>query len=478
MRKFLSITAGLFFLWIALRIFQILPRPIETETVRHIVILYTNDVHGHLEPTSNSGGLVGMAYRWRKESLGGEDRFLLLDGGDMWTGPVLSTFQGESTVDVMNAIGYRAAALGNHDLDFGLETLRQRARQAHFPLLAANVRDKNGNPLDFLSPFTIIQVNHVRVGILGLTTSELLSDTQAEAAENLRLISYEEALWEAAAQARSAGADLLVLIGHLCQAEAYRLAPLAAEQGIAVLGGGHCHEIVNDTVNGTLLVQSGAFADGYIRVDVYFDLAAKRVVEMNATYRRNLPGKSDESTRSRIARWRAALPAELDQPIGYLRQPVGRESKEMARLLTLAWQSACSTAEIILATSRYIAQPVPAGPLTPATWLDILPTNNALLETFLTGKQIIQLIESQRPLYGGLLEKDGQYWLEDGTPLQAETRYRVVFPESVYIRYDLRELADLTITKCAQDWRQAIVDWLKSHPTSPEQPLDALLQGP
>lgn len=246
LRKYLLAVAGLLVLLVALGTFQAFHRPVETENVRHIVVLYTNDLHGHLEPGGNNGGITGLVHRWRKEGLAGDDRFLLLDGGDMWTGPLLSTyFQGESTLEIMNAVGYDAVALGNHDLDFGLDALRQRAQQAHFPILAANVRDRAGNPLNFLQPFTVISVNRVRVGVIGLTTSELLTDTQIEAAENLRLIPYETALQEAAAQARAAGADLLILIGHLCQAEAYRLAPLAAEQGIVLLGGGHCHEILN-----------------------------------------------------------------------------------------------------------------------------------------------------------------------------------------------------------------------------------------
>ena len=53
--------------------------------------------------------------------------FLVLSGGDMWTGPAISTwFQGQSMVEVMNAMDYDAAAVGNHEFDFGLEALRKR----------------------------------------------------------------------------------------------------------------------------------------------------------------------------------------------------------------------------------------------------------------------------------------------------------------------------------------------------------------
>ncbi len=476
LRRFFLVALSLLVLLLLLGAFESFRRPVETETVRHLVILYTNDVHGHLEKTKGGAGAAGIMARWDREMAGGSGRFLILDGGDMWTGPVLSTyFQGESTVEAMNTMGYDAAALGNHDFDFGLGALRQRARQAHFPFLAANVRDGDGNWPDFLRPFTVVEVNRVSVGILGLTTGELLTDTNPTAVEGLRLIPYELALRDAAAQARAAGAELLILIGHLCKSEAYRLAPLAAQEGIAVLGGGHCHEVVNDVVDGVLLVQSGSFWDGYLRIDLYFDKSTKQVADLRSVYVRNLPGRSDPRLEHLVARWRAALPPALNKAIGYLRRPVGRESAAMASLLTQAWLSAYPQAQIALANPRYIARPIPAGYLTPALWFDILPTNNSLLAVSLSGEQILALLEKHRPLYGGLVERNGQYLLENGAPLEPDVRYLVLLPQALYVHYDVRQFAPAMTSDTGIDWRQAVIDWLAAHPTSPTQPLDEIL---
>ena len=74
----------------------------QTEAVRHITILYTNDEHGWMKPYQNTGGSAGVAYKWRQnEGLTEDDRFLVLSGGDMWTGHALSTiWEGESMTDV------------------------------------------------------------------------------------------------------------------------------------------------------------------------------------------------------------------------------------------------------------------------------------------------------------------------------------------------------------------------------------------
>jgi len=74
---------------------------------------------------------------WRKaEAVDHDPNLLVVSSGDLWTGPALSTcFAGESTIDVMNAMGYRAAAIGNHDFDNGVDVLRLRAaQQISFPV--------------------------------------------------------------------------------------------------------------------------------------------------------------------------------------------------------------------------------------------------------------------------------------------------------------------------------------------------------
>ena len=82
-----------------------------------ITILYTNDEHGWIEETDASNGAAKLMGKWtNQDEYDGDESYLILSGGDMWTGPAISTwFEGESTVEVMNAMGYDAAAIGNHE---------------------------------------------------------------------------------------------------------------------------------------------------------------------------------------------------------------------------------------------------------------------------------------------------------------------------------------------------------------------------
>src|SRR5689334_3481883 len=101
-----------------------------------------------------------------------------------WSGPAIQT-----VIDAFNAIGYDAAAVGNHEFDFGpvgpraapaagddpRGALIARAAQARYPLLSANlVEEATGKPFSppNIRPSTLVTVAGVKVGIVGLLTLE------------------------------------------------------------------------------------------------------------------------------------------------------------------------------------------------------------------------------------------------------------------------------------------------------------------
>ncbi|MCK4903986.1 MAG: hypothetical protein KAS35_04785, partial [Candidatus Marinimicrobia bacterium] len=161
-----------------------------------IVILYTNDEHGWIEKSEYTDGAANMMGLWREiEGYNGDDRYLLLSGGDNWTGPAISTwFEGESTVDVMNAMEYDASAIGNHEFDFKVDGLYERIEQAEFPYLSANIREKvSGEIPDFATPYIIKDIDGVLVGIIGLTTTSTPYSTFPDFVVDYDFIEYSVA---------------------------------------------------------------------------------------------------------------------------------------------------------------------------------------------------------------------------------------------------------------------------------------------
>ena len=146
----------------------------QEKTADKITILHTNDTHSHIEPEKNRGG--GLANRAalieHEKELAGAKNTLLLDCGDFSQGSLYyNVFKGAFEIDAMNALGYDAGTLGNHEFDFGLENLAQLVKRANFPIVCANL-DFTGTVCEgVIPPFVTTECGGIKVGIFGLYQS-------------------------------------------------------------------------------------------------------------------------------------------------------------------------------------------------------------------------------------------------------------------------------------------------------------------
>jgi len=201
-----------------------------------ISIIGTNDVHGALAATDRVGGLVTVsayvdALRQARASDGGA--VLVIDAGDMWQGTLESNLvEGAVVVDAYNAMGVTAAAIGNHEFDFGPEgphaipietgedprgNLKRRASEAQFPLLAANLIDTStGLPVDWdnVQPSVIVEAAGLKVGIVGVLTANALTTTIAANVGGLEVAPLAETITTVAKQLREDGAALVIVAAH------------------------------------------------------------------------------------------------------------------------------------------------------------------------------------------------------------------------------------------------------------------------
>ena len=145
--------------------------------LKSLDIIYTNDIHGAISPVkdkNNPDGLVGgVAYIGSlvgelKENSQGSN--ILLDAGDWALGTYESRLtNGKTLIEVMNAMGYDGAEIGNHEFDWGKEPLKEMIREAEFPVMGGNILE-DGKPLKNVKPFIIKEVNGVKIGIIGVIT--------------------------------------------------------------------------------------------------------------------------------------------------------------------------------------------------------------------------------------------------------------------------------------------------------------------
>ena len=227
----------------------------ETE-VEHqpVVILYTNDVHCGIEDAIGYAGLA--AYEKAYEKLGYE--VILVDNGDaIQGGPIGTLSKGEYIIDIMNAVGYDIATIGNHEFDYGMDVFMSLREKAEFPYISANFCDLEGNPI--LDPYVIKELGGWKVAFVGVSTPEtftkstptffqdeegnyIYSFCQGEDGANLYA-----AVQKAVDAARAEGAEIVVAMSHLGtdgSSVPYTSSDLIVNTtGINVVLDGHSHSV-------------------------------------------------------------------------------------------------------------------------------------------------------------------------------------------------------------------------------------------
>ena len=451
----------------------------ENESTRNITILYTNDEHGWMEPSDPYGGAAAMMGLWQTEEEYIEnDHFLILSGGDNWTGPAISTWtKGESMIDVMNAMKYTATAIGNHEFDFGIDILYNRLDQADFSFISANIREKaTGEIPDFAQPYIIREINAVNVGIIGLSSISTYTSTHPANVADLDFIAYTEALNEYVPLMVADGAELLIVIAHLCSNEIFDLLPTLTDLGVHLIGGGHCPEKIATVSEGVAIIMTGKNLQSYGVVGMNFDSVSDTMITIDVVLKDNIGGDPDPIIESIVANWQSYADDHLNQIIGYTESTIVLRSPAMLNMIADSWLISYPSADFAFTNRGGIRQDIPAGDIQISTIIGLMPFDNYIMELELTGTEIMAYLDYNWPAIGGLTTIGG-YQFFDGTPIDSNTTYNVLINDYMYAANDGNNWStiDPNPNQISINYRQPVIDWLESINTSAVNPLDNYL---
>lgn len=170
-------------LWCSISLFDLTDRAYASKIP--LTVLHTNDLHSHFRPQKgpiNLGGIARIATEVERQRQIKKNT-ILVDGGDWSEGHVyFRADAGRAALEIMNSIGYDAVVVGNHDFLNGADHLLNIFKDVppSFKILAANL-DLSQYPRakelsEQVSPFTIKEIGGIQVGIIGLSTYELIYD--------------------------------------------------------------------------------------------------------------------------------------------------------------------------------------------------------------------------------------------------------------------------------------------------------------
>lgn len=428
------------------------------------VILSTNDEHGGLLPAVQpwsgnrpAGGAEAIAAYVNGVRQTSPCPVFLFSGGDLMQGTLISNLtSGRATIDVMNEIGYDAAALGNHEFDWGIRILQERMRQARFPILSANTYEKRTNLHPrWVEPYAILERDGVRIGVIGATTRSTPTTTHPDSVAGLEFRPIAETLDLYIPRVRVEGVDFVVVVMHAggfchdgdgnearCDGEAMEeLALTSAPFDYVVTG--HSHSRVEDTIQGAPVVQSyahmtaigrgrltrhasGEVVGELVSIDAVYPDSAARIDAVKALVDR-YEKEAEEVALARVA--------TLADPLKKRR----RGASTLGRLIADA-QRETTGADVAIMNNGGIRMNLPAGPISYGELFRVQPFRNTLILLELGGRLLLSALESSvdedgieanisgltveyDPEAAGVRVRCARLW--DGRPVSPDSTYSV-----------------------------------------------------
>lgn len=428
-------------------------RSVAPERPITLSIVGTNDVHGYVLPANGRGGVAwlgGYLKNLRAVRAEPDGGVIVLDAGDTFQGGIESNLsEGGLVIDAYGALGYAAAAIGNHEFDFGpldafdpadgpdpRGALKAMAARARFPMLAANLLDAaTTRPVEWpnVYPSTLITVAGLRIGLVGAMTIDGLRATLAANVHGLALAPLAETIQSEADGLRKRGADLVLLTIHAggscgqladdtdlssCDggSEVFRLLRDLRRGTLDGVVAGHTHAALAHVIEGVPVIESWWGGRAFGRMDLTIDRQTKRVQAVrlfppqDLCVRWDCANAPEDSGAQRMYEGRPVAPdpaiihamgPELDRvrriqadPLPVTVETLMRRGVDvgapLGNLFADAMRESVPGADVSLNNNGFagLRADLPAGPLTFGRLYDVFPFDNRLVQLSLTGADL------------------------------------------------------------------------------------------
>ncbi len=411
-------------------------------------ILHTNDLHSHDEPfidhARSVGGLARIGHLIR--SIRKQDpNTLVLDAGDIFQGtPFFTKYHGEVEVHLLNEIGYDLFTIGNHEFDDGPENLAEQLKKAKFQIISANLDCSKYPPMQELVKSSVIkEINGQKIGFVGCITPDL--ETLALNIGELKIkkkgADWYQPIREEVEKLKQQGINKIIVLSHSGLDKERELAKNIPD--IDAVVGGHSHtrmdkpEIFEHPGTGTtLVVQTGSYGRALGKLHLAFDSSGKLVFPETNYHLINITDKiyQDADLKKYID--------EKGQPLLSLKADVlgTAETDFDNKWLTMPWDSPLGDlvtdaiyeagkqygASIALENRGGIRARIDKGTITEETVQEMLPFDNRLTISTITGDTLLKTIEHSVQVAGGgkFLDVHG---LKIAYDAKGEAGHRLIF---------------------------------------------------
>lgn len=292
----------------------------------------------------------------------------------------------------MNAIGFHAMVVGNHEFDFGQDVLKERIREAKFPVLGANVL---GLPA-FIKPYVLQEINGLKVAIIGVVTEDTPTSTHRDNVSGLNFLPVSDTVDKYVKEVRDK-VDIVIVLTHI----GYNADMLLANnvKGIDVIVGGHSHTKTDKhlLVGNTIIVQS--WEHGLALGVLDLKIRDGKIVEADGRLEEIKPAsmsKKDDVALI-VEKYSAQMNTLMKQAIGEALidldgKNVRIKETNLGNFFADMMRNE-SGAEAAIINGGGLRTSIKKGTITVNDVYSVLPFNNYIVSIKLSGKQIRETLE-------------------------------------------------------------------------------------
>lgn len=400
---------------------------------QNIILLYTNDVHCGVE--DNLG--YAKVSQYKKDLMEINPNVILVDAGDSIQGaPIGKLSEGESIINIMNAVGYDFAIPGNHEFDYGMHRFLELVPQLHAGYYSSNfINTKTNKPV--LPAYKIFKFGDKKVALIGVTTPEsITASTPAFFQDDKGNFIYGfcedntgkklyKNVQKTVNAVRKQGVDYVILVGHLgVNGPAARWSSVAVAEntnGIDAIIDGHSHEIIPSLVvknkdhKDVLITQTGTKLQrlGKLTINPNGKISSELIYYISNT---------DPSITNVIDQEKAKFAPILEKTIGHTSvklttidpktntRLVRNGETNLGDFVTDAFRTVLKT-DVAIANGGSIRTEIPVGDFSYNDILTAFPFGNMCASIEVTGQQLLDALELGAMGYpnefGGFLQISG-----------------------------------------------------------------------
>ena len=395
-----------------------------------LTILHTNDTHAHIEEFNAYGSTCSEEESSAGECFGGVARrataiadtrakkqnVLLIDAGDQFQGTLFYTaYKGQAAQVFMNMLGYDVMTPGNHEFDDGPQTLADFVSGLDFPVVSSNI-DVQNEPLlrGMFDDTLVLEIDGRKIGFAGYITED--TATSSSPGPNVKFEEVGSGITAAVQTLQQQDIDIIIALSHAGLARDISVAQ--AVSGIDIIVGGHSHSLLSNVDENAvgpypmvmespagepvLIVTDYQWGRNLGSLDVTFDPEGIASSWEGEPIVLDSSIQQDQTVLAKVTEMSAPLEEIRNEIVGETlvdligdREVCRHHECNLGNLIAdaMLWETAGEDVQIALLNGGNIRAGVPAGQITLAQVMEVLPFGNTISTFGVLGADLREALE-------------------------------------------------------------------------------------